>query len=71
MCGRMRIAYCENAVEYLIRTHYESSGRSPRSCHPRDLLMQIRNYCAYRQQDMELTRDAMDFAVRCYFSVLS
>jgi predicted ATPase with chaperone activity len=71
MCEEMRIEYCEDAVEYLIRTHYESSGRSPRACHPRDLLMQIRNYCAYTRHPMELTRDAMDFAVRCYFSVLS
>ncbi len=71
MCKSMRVEHCEDAVEYLIRTHYESSGRSPRSCHPRDLLMQIRNYCAYMQQEMVLTRDAMDFAVRCYFSVLS
>lgn len=71
MCRKMKVEYNEDVIEYLIRTHYEASGRSPRACHPRDLLMQIRNHCAYEQTEMELTREGMDFAVRCYFSVLS
>lgn len=71
MCRNMDVEFREDIVEYLIRTHYEASGRSPRACHPRDLLMQIRNLCAYQETPMELTRESMDFAVRCYFSVLS
>lgn len=71
MCRNMDVEYHDDVVEYLIRTHYEASGRSPRACHPRDLLMQVRNLCAYQGTQIELTKDAMDFAVRCYFSVLS
>ena len=71
MSESMDVPFDDEAVDYLIRTHYEASGRSPRVCHPRDLLMQIRNLCAHEQSPMELTRESMDFAVRCYFSVLS
>src|SRR5690606_39015418 len=38
--------YRPEVVEYLVKTHY--TGKRPmRRCHPRDLLNQVRNYCAY------------------------
>ena len=45
--------------------------RSPKACHPRDLLLQIQNFCVFHERPVELTKDSIDFAVNCYFSVLS
>ena len=41
-----------------------------RCCQPRDLLMQVRNMCLYENRQLEMTNDAMDFAVENYFAVL-
>jgi hypothetical protein len=41
-----------------------------RCCQPRDLLLQARNLCLYETKELELTQDAMDFAVENYFAVL-
>lgn len=71
MCRQIDIAYDADAVDYLIKNHYIRPGRELRACHPRDLLMQVRNHCIYEETDFTLTRESMDFAVACYFSVLS
>ena len=34
-------------VDYLIEKHYQAVNRPFRCCQPRDLLLQIRNYCRY------------------------
>jgi predicted ATPase with chaperone activity len=59
-----------DAVEYLIEKHYRTSGRPMRACHPRDLLLQVRNFCLYRNRPIEVTPDALDVAVENYFTVL-
>jgi len=71
MCQKICIAYDQDAVDHLIKNHYTKPGRELRACHPRDLLLQVRNYCLYEEIDLVLTRESMDFAVACYFSVLS
>ncbi len=58
------------AVEYLIRTHYESTNRPYRNCQPRDLILQVRNYCNYNQLPIAMSPESFDFAADCYFSVL-
>ncbi len=58
------------AIDYLVHTHYERSGRPFRCCHPRDLLLQVRNYCVYNQLPLELKPEYFDFAVMNYFSTL-
>lgn len=70
MCRNLGFKYHREAIEYLIHAHYQRTSRALKACHPRDLLLQIRNYCLYEEVPMELTRDSIDFAVRCYFSVL-
>jgi hypothetical protein len=57
-------------VEYLIRTHYESCNRPFRNCQPRDLILQVRNYCNYNQLPVAMSPEAFDFAADCYFSVM-
>jgi len=45
LAPQMGIQYQPEAVDYLIEHHYRRTGRPMRFCHPRDLLMQVRNYC--------------------------
>lgn len=70
LAPKLGFHYDEAAVEYLIDTHFRKAGRPMRSCHPRDLLLQVRNFCTYKQQIRKLTPEAFDFAVANYFSVL-
>ncbi|MHC4875861.1 MAG: ATP-binding protein [Planctomycetota bacterium] len=71
MCRKLNVTYNREAIDYLIQTHYQKSSRPLRACHPRDLLLQIRNFCMYEETPVALTHDSIDFAVRSYFSVLS
>ena len=70
LCAKMGFAYRDDAIDYLIETHYKKVNRPFRFCQPRDLLLQIRSFCAYREQELELTPEAFDLAVDIYFSVM-
>jgi hypothetical protein len=58
------------ALEYLIETHYRKVSRPFRACQPRDLLLQVRNYCVYHDRPLELTPEYFDFAAMNYFTVM-
>ena len=58
------------AVDHLIEHHYRRVNRPFRCCQPRDLLLQVRNYCAYRDLPLVLTAESFDFAVANYFTVM-
>lgn len=60
----------EQAVTYLIDTHYRQADRPLRFCHPRDLLRQVRNYCEFHALPIEVTTETVDVAVRNYFAGL-
>jgi hypothetical protein len=70
LCPAMGVPFSAEAIDYLIDTHYKQPRRPFRCCHPRDLLLQVRNYCRYRQQPLRLTLDVLDFAVNTYFAVM-
>jgi hypothetical protein len=70
MAPKLGFEYRDEAVNYLLKTHYTPVGRSMRCCQPRDLLMQVRNMCLYEARPLEMTNEAMDFAVENYFAVL-
>ena len=74
LCGiiapHMGFEFCEKSVDYLIETHYRPTNRPFRSCQPRDLLLQVRNYCVYKTIPKRMTPEAFDFAVENYFSVM-
>jgi predicted ATPase with chaperone activity len=55
-------------VEDLIQRHYLAERRSFRSCHPRDLLLQVRSLCLYQSRQLELTPELFDEAVENYFA---
>lgn len=58
------------AVEYLVKEHYDAKDRPFRACQPRDLLLQVRNFCLYKEQEKKMTTSGFDFAVENYFSVM-
>lgn len=70
MAPKVEVEYDEDAVNYLIDTHYKSANRSFRCCQPRDLLTQIRNLCLYLDAEPKMTREHMDAAVENYFAVM-
>ncbi|WP_237607543.1 ATP-binding protein [Roseimaritima sediminicola] len=70
MCKVLKIPYAAEPIDYLIKTHYLPVERPFRNCQPRDLLLQVRNYCLYHGKPVELKNEYFDFAVDNYFSVM-
>ena len=68
--GSFECEYRREAVDHLLDTHYRPVRRSLRRCHPRDLLSQVRNYCAYNDLPMEMRAEHFDRVVRSYFTVV-
>jgi hypothetical protein len=58
------------SIDGLIEKHYRRTGRPFRYCHPRDLLLQVRSFCAYKGCALELTEAYLDQAVENYFAVM-
>ena len=55
-------------VDYLIETHYRKQDRSMRFCHVDDILCQIREFCDFHAQPLNLSREIIEIAVNNYFS---
>ncbi|MBL8830143.1 MAG: AAA family ATPase, partial [Planctomycetaceae bacterium] len=69
-CKSFGCEYRIDEINYLIEHHYHARHRSLRRCHPRDLLMQVRNYCSYNSLPLELRREYLDRACRTYFTMV-
>ncbi len=63
--------YRQEAVETLLDQHYRGTNRPLRRCHPRDLLSQVRNYCAYNDATLEMRPEYFDRVAKSYFTVLA
>ena len=70
MAPNLGFQYNKEAVDYLIAKHYEPIGRPMRACQPRDLLLQVRNFCMYHNIPKVITEEAFDFACENYFSIM-
>jgi hypothetical protein len=70
MCKVLKIPYLQDPIDYLIERHYKPINRPFRNCQPRDLLLQVRNYCLYHDKPIELKREYFDFACEVYFSIM-
>jgi predicted ATPase with chaperone activity len=68
---KMGVEYRREPVDHLIEKHYKSLSRPFRYCHPRDLLLQISNFCAYRKQPLVLSNEAFDRACENYFAIMA
>jgi predicted ATPase with chaperone activity len=58
------------AVEHLLQAHYRPHNRPLRRCHPRDLLLQVHNYCSYNDLPLEMKPAYFDRVVEDYFTVV-
>ncbi|MCA9011009.1 MAG: AAA family ATPase [Planctomycetaceae bacterium] len=70
MSEKLGFKYRPEAINYLVENHYKPVNRPYRLCQPRDLLLQVRNFCQFHSQPLELTFEAFDAAVLNYFSVM-
>ena len=70
MAEQLDFEFTREPLDYLIKEHYEKTGRPFRCCHPRDLLMQVKSFCAYMHEPVELTARNLDAAVENYFAVM-
>ncbi len=70
MCKVYGFEWRPEMIQYLLQTHYIPKNRPLRNCHPRDLLLQVKNFCRYNRQPMELSRETLDFACDNYFSIM-
>ena len=70
MAPNLGFQYNKAAVDYLIERHYKPVKRPMRACQPRDLLLQVRNYCMYHNLPKLMTPEAFDFACENYFSIV-
>lgn len=70
MAPLMGFQFDEKAYQYLVDTHYKAVNRPFRACQPRDLLLQVKNFCVYKEIPRKLSPEAFDFAVENYFSVM-
>src|SRR5688572_12647077 len=70
MCTRLEIQYEEEPVNHLIENHYRKNKRHFRCCQPRDLLLQVKNYCLFRKTAPKLSNENFDLAVENYFAVM-
>jgi hypothetical protein len=70
MAEKLGFSYDPSPVDYLIDKHYKQAGRPLRFCQPRDLLLQVRNYCIYYNCPLEMTNEYFDKAVENYFAVM-
>jgi DNA replication protein DnaC len=70
MCQKLTIPYRPAVIDYLVQKYYKEANRPFRNCHPRDLLMQVRNYCLYKTKPLDLLPEYFDYAAENYFSVM-
>ena len=70
MCGVYKFEWRPDLVQILLQKHYLPTNRPLRNCHPRDLLLQVQNYCKYLKKPMVLSEEALDFACENYFSIM-
>jgi DNA-binding PadR family transcriptional regulator len=70
MVPKVGFEYRQESIDHLIEKHYKQAGRPFRNCQPRDLLMQVRNFCFFQGRPLELTKEYFDKAVENYFAVM-
>ena len=69
-CETVDCTYDAESVDYLLKTYYAPVSRPMRRCHPRDLLNQLRSYCNYHDQPLELSPERLDVIAASYFTAV-
>ena len=60
--------YDSNAVEHLLNQYYRPNNRPLRRCHPRDLLLQVRNLCTYNELPFDMLPEHFDRIAESFFT---
>jgi hypothetical protein len=68
VCQDRRVAHNENAVDYLLATHYKPFDRALRGCQPRDLVGQLIITARYLGQEPRLSHELIDRVAHSYFA---
>ena len=63
---KLKIAFDEASLAHLLNK-YETEGRTPKSCEPRDLLNRVSDVCLFRGFQPHLTPELIDLAWNNYF----
>lgn len=66
-CRSYDVPYDEDGFEYLVREHYETTGRPFRGVHPRDLLEQLVALARYIEVPPRMSHDLLDAVIGTYF----
>lgn len=66
-CRAYNIPFDQDALIYLLQTHYIKPKRELRACHPRDLLRLMTGITRYYHTEPTLTPDLVDRAAQVYF----
>ncbi|MEO1440509.1 MAG: ATP-binding protein [Chloroflexota bacterium] len=67
MCKIMKVPYDEEGYRYLIKEWYVRRDRDLRFVHPRDILSQLLDIAAYREEPPRMTPSLIDAACESYF----
>jgi len=66
-CELYKLAFDEEAVEYLLDQYYDEINRPMSACHPRDLVEQILDHCRFHKIPPKLTKENLTRICRVYF----
>ena len=69
-CQTFGLPWRPEVVQQLIKEAFHRVGRPLRRCYARDLLVQVRAYCAYMNEPLDLRFDYLQHACRNYFGNL-
>ena len=69
-CNQFGFPWRPAIVQQLIEGYFIKGGRPLRRCYPRDLLKQVRAYCTYRTEPLDLRIDYLKHACKNYFGSL-
>lgn len=69
-CREEGVEYDPAACDLLFDEYYDAHGMSPRGCHPRDLLHQVRSVADFKEIPTALEPDLLHRAAHSYFLVV-
>ena len=67
VCEEKDIPYTDEGARYLMDVHYQQAGRTPRGCHPRDLMDLMIDITRFFGETPGLTPEWIDMASASYF----
>lgn len=67
ICAKKKIAFDEDAYNYMVDKYYVQAQREFRSVHPRDILNRVSDFISYFCLEPKLTRQVVDQACNSFF----